>query len=134
VEFGIFSNGHRPNRPQSEAWDEDLYEIALGDKLGFQEAWISEHAVAGELILCKAAAMTKRIKLGPGVRSLPLYHPVHVASEANACDQLTDGRYLLGCGTGFFPIRMKERGIDPALGHEMAKESIDLITQCWTSP
>jgi alkanesulfonate monooxygenase SsuD/methylene tetrahydromethanopterin reductase-like flavin-dependent oxidoreductase (luciferase family) len=134
LQFGIFSNGSRPNRPQAEAWEEDLYEIVQGDKLGFSEVWISEHAVAGELLLCKAAALTKRIKLGPGVRSLPLYHPVHVASEANACDQLSNGRYLLGAGVGFFPTRMKERGIDPALGHDMARESLDLITQCWTNP
>jgi alkanesulfonate monooxygenase SsuD/methylene tetrahydromethanopterin reductase-like flavin-dependent oxidoreductase (luciferase family) len=134
MEFGIFSNGSRPNRPQAQAWEEDLYEIVLGDKLGFQEAWISEHAVAGEFLICKAAALTKNIKLGPGVRSLPLYHPVQVASEANTCDQLTNGRYLMGCGVGFFPTRMNERGIDPALGHDMARESLDLITQCWTSP
>jgi len=134
MEFGIFSNGSRPNRPQGQAWAEDLYEIALGDKLGFQEAWVSEHAVAGEFLICKAAAMTRRIKLGPVVRSLPLYHPVQVASEANTCDQLTDGRYLMGCGVGFFPTRMNERGIDPSLGHEMARESLDVITRCWTSP
>ena len=134
MEFGIFSNGSRPNRPQAQAWAEDLYEIVLGDKLGFQEAWVSEHAVAGEFLICKAAALTKQIKLGPGVRSLPLYHPAQVASEANTVDHLTNGRYLLGCGVGFFPTRMNERGIDPALGHDMARESLDFITRCWTEP
>jgi len=133
MEFGIFSNGSRPLRTEGEGWDEDLYEIELGDKLGFQEAWISEHAVAGELLLCKAAARTKRIKLGPGVRSLPLYHPVHVATEANACDHLTGGRYLMGIGVGFFPTRMRERGLDPALGHDMMRESLDCILECWNS-
>src|SRR5438309_1000906 len=85
VEFAIFSNGNRPFRSQASAWDEDLFEIVLADQLGFREAWISEHFTLGDLILCKAAAVTERIKLGPGVRTLALYHPVQVVSDANSC-------------------------------------------------
>jgi alkanesulfonate monooxygenase SsuD/methylene tetrahydromethanopterin reductase-like flavin-dependent oxidoreductase (luciferase family) len=133
MEFGIFSNGNRMFRPQADAWDEDLWEIALADELGFQEAWISEHATLAELILCRAAAMTKRIMLGPGVRTLPLYHPVQVVSDANSCDQLTHGRYLFGFGGTLRPEKLAERGIDPTYAREMMYESLDFVMKCWES-
>ncbi|HVA26102.1 MAG TPA: LLM class flavin-dependent oxidoreductase [Chloroflexota bacterium] len=131
MEFGIFSNGNRMFRPAAEAWDEDLWEIALADELGFQEAWISEHATLAELILCRAAAMTRRIRLGPGVRTLPLHHPVQVVSDANSCDQLTHGRYLMGFGGTLRPAKLMERGLDPALARDMMYESLDFMLKCW---
>ena len=66
MEFGIFSNARRPTRALSDAWDRDIFEIEIADKLGFREAWISEHQSPAELIICKAAGVTKQIKLGSG--------------------------------------------------------------------
>lgn len=134
MEFGIFSNGNRPFRSQADAWDEDLFEIVLADQLDFREAWISEHATLGELILCKAAGLTERIMLGPGVRTLALYHPVQVVSDANSCDQLTHGRYLFGFGGTLLPRKLEERGLDAACAREMMSESLELVLKCWTSP
>ncbi len=56
MEFGLFSNSRRYQRITRDAWAEDLREIAVADKLGFEEAWISEHDSPAELIICKAAA------------------------------------------------------------------------------
>jgi alkanesulfonate monooxygenase SsuD/methylene tetrahydromethanopterin reductase-like flavin-dependent oxidoreductase (luciferase family) len=144
MEFGIFSHDERHYTVPADAWDEDLKEIVAADRLGYAEAWITEHFGAprpglhpyANLFICKAAAVTKRIRLAPGIRVLPLYHPVHVATEAAVCDQLTHGRYMAGFGAG------GERG-DPAkdLGmgdggerHERMYEAIDLIQRCWTEP
>ena len=41
MEFGLFSNGERMNQLALKTYDEDLFEVATADKLGFQEAWIS---------------------------------------------------------------------------------------------
>jgi alkanesulfonate monooxygenase SsuD/methylene tetrahydromethanopterin reductase-like flavin-dependent oxidoreductase (luciferase family) len=43
MRFGIFSNGQRNNSVAAITYAEDLYEVVLADKLGFEEAWISEH-------------------------------------------------------------------------------------------
>ena len=43
MEFGIFSNGERHNAIAADSYDEDLREVQLVDRLGFREAWISEH-------------------------------------------------------------------------------------------
>ncbi len=133
MEFGIFSNSRRPKRTVGEAWNEDIFEIEIADKLGFRVAWISEHQSPAELILCKAAAVTKQIRLGSAVRPLAYYHPLQVAIEANACDHLTGGRYQLGVGFGFYAAAMEARGLDFAKTRDMMHASIDLIHQLWNS-
>ncbi|HXQ51806.1 MAG TPA: LLM class flavin-dependent oxidoreductase [Stellaceae bacterium] len=133
MEFGIFSNNRRPTRTIGNAWEEDIFEIVTADQLGFQVAWISEHQSPAELIICKAAGLTKQIRLGSAVRPLAYYHPLQVAIEANACDHLTGGRYQLGVGFGFYPTNMQQRGLDFSKTRDMMHASIDLILKLWTS-
>lgn len=144
MQFGIFSHDERNYGVAADAWDEDLREVRAADRLGFSEAWITEHFGAArtgiqtcaDLFICKAAALTKRIRLGPGIRALPLYHPVHVATEAAVCDHLTRGRYMAGFGAG------GERGntaMNLGLGdvserHDRMYEGIDLVLRCWSEP
>jgi alkanesulfonate monooxygenase SsuD/methylene tetrahydromethanopterin reductase-like flavin-dependent oxidoreductase (luciferase family) len=133
MEFGIFSNARRPSRALSDAWDHDIFEIAAADKLGFSEAWISEHQSPAELIICKAAGATQQIKLGSAVRPIAYYHPLQIVIEANACDQLTHGRYQLGVGFGFYRTQMEQRGLDFDKTREMMHASIELILKLWNS-
>ncbi len=133
MEFGIFSNSRRPVRTNGDAWDEDIFEVVTADRLGFHVAWISEHQSPAELIICKAAGLTKQIRLGSAVRPLAYYHPLQVAIEANACDHLTGGRYQLGVGFGFYRTNMEQRGLDFDKTREMMHASIDLIRKLWTS-
>ena len=85
MEFGIFSNGERGNPIAKMTYDEDLAEIVHADALGMHEAWISEHGTllswtkpdtmpSADLLICKAAALTKTIRMGPGIRPLPFFH------------------------------------------------------------
>ncbi len=148
MEFGIFSNGERHNSVAADSYDEDLYEIKLVDRLGFREAWISEHLrglgqtrpdalSAADLFICRAAAVTKQIRLGPGVRPIALYHPIQVALEAAVCDHLTRGRYLFGFGVGVPNDNgMSARGLGEdtiAVRRARMHESIDLIQRCWVA-
>jgi alkanesulfonate monooxygenase SsuD/methylene tetrahydromethanopterin reductase-like flavin-dependent oxidoreductase (luciferase family) len=148
MDFGLFSNGERTNQIAADTYDEDLYEVTLADKLGFKEAWISEHlgsAKAGrpdtlsmaDMFIVKAAAHTKQMKFGPGVRPIAMYHPVQVAIESAMADHLTRGRYMFGFGYGGPATDgMLQRGLgsnDPKLRRERMNEAIDLITRCWTA-
>ena len=65
MEFGIFSNSRRPTRTVGDAWEEDIFEIVMADRLGFRVAWISEHQSPAELIICKAAGQTSRSGSAP---------------------------------------------------------------------
>jgi alkanesulfonate monooxygenase SsuD/methylene tetrahydromethanopterin reductase-like flavin-dependent oxidoreductase (luciferase family) len=133
MEFGLFSNNRRPDRAVGEGWDEDIREAETADRLGFHEIWFSEHQSPAELIIAKAAGRTARIRLGSGVRPLGYYHPLQVALEANATDQLTGGRYMLGVGTGFYPRKLQWRGMDPEAMRAVLEPSLALMLKLWTS-
>ena len=111
MKIGLFSNGNRNNALAKTSYDDDLHEIILADRLGISEAWISEHGTflayqrpdqlpSADLFICKAAALTKQIRMGPGIRPLPFFHPLQVATECAVCDHLTNGRYIAGFGVG----------------------------------
>jgi alkanesulfonate monooxygenase SsuD/methylene tetrahydromethanopterin reductase-like flavin-dependent oxidoreductase (luciferase family) len=136
MDFGIFESVGRPTRTPADAWEEDLFEIVTGDRLGFSECWISEHLFPAELLISQCARETSQIKLGPGVRPVPIYHPLQLATEANACDHLTHGRYMFGAGTGFMSGRfnvMRQRGMDDGTAHARLWETIDFLRRIWTA-
>ncbi len=82
--------------------------VAMAEQIGFDIAWFAEHhftnysVSVSPLIMCAhMASLTKRIRLGAGVVVLPLYHPMRVAQEIGLVDQISDGRLVLGVGTGY---------------------------------
>jgi limonene 1,2-monooxygenase len=147
MEFGIFSNGFRPHSTAAQTYEEDLAEIVLADQLGFRDAYISEHhgepvyidkvdtLPVPELLMCKAAALTKRIRMGAAVKLIHLAHPVDTAIQAAVTDHVIGGnRFIFGFGSGFpSPLFSDERGLPYADRHERLRESLDLILKCWTA-
>jgi alkanesulfonate monooxygenase SsuD/methylene tetrahydromethanopterin reductase-like flavin-dependent oxidoreductase (luciferase family) len=144
MQIGLFSNGQRTNEVAKTTYDEDLFEVVLADELGIQEAWISEHGTllgswapdqlpCADLFICKAAALTKQIRMGPGIRPLPFFHPLQVATDCAVCDHLTGGRYMAGFGLGI-GTGNGQRGELPGDRRVMMREAIDLILTAWTAP
>ena len=133
MRVGLCSHNRRFERSLGEAWDLDSSEIVTAERVGFEEVWISEHQTPAELIIAKASALTSRIRMGSGVRPLGYYHPIQIALEANATDQLTHGRYMLGIGHGFHSRQMEWRGRDPNDTRAMVEASIELILRLWNA-
>ena len=145
MQIGLFSNGNRNNALAKTSYDEDLHEVILADRLGISEAWISEHGTflayqrpdqmpSADLFICKAAALTKQIRMGPGIRPLPFFHPLQIATDCAVCDHLTGGRYIAGFGVGINAQSNKQRGTlvhDPRI---MFREAVDLILKAWEAP
>jgi len=145
MDFGLFSeSGHRRNAIAAEAYAEDIAEIVLADKLGFREAWIAEPNHVGPntvthaaMLMCKAAGLTRQIRFGHAIRQLPLHHPVDLVQEANACDQITQGRFMFGYGGTHLVTheQMEMRGIE--VEHEatraMVYEGVDFMLKCWSA-
>ncbi len=82
--------------------------ITTAESIGFDIAWFAEHhftnysvSVSPLMMCAHMAGLTKKIRLGAGVVVLPLYHPMRVAQEVGLVDQLSDGRCVLGLGTGY---------------------------------
>ncbi len=148
MEFGLFSNGFRPHTTAAATYQQDLDEIILADQLGFRDAYISEHhgepvyigkvdtLPVPELLMCKAAALTKRIRMGAAVKLIHLAHPLDTAMQAAVTDHVIgNSRFIFGFGSGFpSPLFANERGLTYEDRHERLRESLDLILKCWTSP
>lgn len=147
MEFGIFSNGFRPHTSAGQTYEEDIQEIVLADKLGFRDAYISEHhgeppyinrvdtIPAPEFMMCKAAALTKNIRMGAAVKLLHIQHPLDAAIQAAVIEHLLgEGRFIFGFGSGFpSPLFSAERGLSFEDRHERLMESLDFILKCWTT-
>src|ERR1700722_14104988 len=78
----------RMNEDPTMAIRRDLDLVRFLDELGYDEAWIGEHHSAGteivgspEIFVAAAAEITKRIRLGTGVISLPYHNPWMVAER-----------------------------------------------------
>jgi limonene 1,2-monooxygenase len=147
MEFGLFSNGFRPHTTAAQTYEEDLAEIVLADQLGFRDCYISEHhgepvyidkvdtLPVPELLMCKAAAVTKHIRMGAAVKLIHLHHPVDTATQAAVADHVIGGgRFIFGFGSGFpSPLFSDERGLSYEDRHERLRESLDLILKCWAA-
>jgi alkanesulfonate monooxygenase SsuD/methylene tetrahydromethanopterin reductase-like flavin-dependent oxidoreductase (luciferase family) len=91
-------------------WSEAVHRWRLVDELGFDSAWTYDHLSWRELqdgtwlsafpVLSAAACITSRITLGTLVTSPNFRHPVTLAKDAIAVDDISGGRFVLGIGAG----------------------------------
>ncbi len=78
------------------------------EDLGYAELFSSDHINGGGLNnvdpflpLMVAAEVTSELRFGPLVLNNEFYNPVLLARTAASFDRLTDGRLVLGMGTGY---------------------------------
>ncbi|HYS66105.1 MAG TPA: LLM class flavin-dependent oxidoreductase [Paraburkholderia sp.] len=110
MKLGIFSLMTLRDHPEgTQGVMRDTKTMVQGaEELGFDIAWFAEHhfcnysMCASPLMMASyAAGWTKRIKLGTGVIVLPLYNPIRVAQEIALLDVQSEGRAVIGVGTGY---------------------------------
>jgi alkanesulfonate monooxygenase SsuD/methylene tetrahydromethanopterin reductase-like flavin-dependent oxidoreductase (luciferase family) len=140
VRFGIFDHMDDGGVPLQRQFAERLRLIEAYDRLGFYAYHVAEHhgtplgfAPSPGVFLAAAAARTERLRLGPLVYSLPLYHPIRLLEEICMLDQLSGGRFDLGVGRGVSPIEVGFYGVDPTAGPRQFPEALRLIKQGLTS-
>jgi hypothetical protein len=84
--------------------------------------------------LAAAATVTSEIKLGTMVIPVPLRRPWKIASESVALDRLSNGRLILGLGTG--AVWMGWQGFpdevtDTRARAEMLSETVEILTKLY---
>jgi len=141
MQFGVFYE-HQLPRPWTEGQEhrllhEALEQVVLADQLGIDFAWEVEHhfleeyshSSAPEVFLAAAAARTKRIRLGHGIRQvIPSYnHPARVAEALATLDLLSDGRVELGFGEGATRHEIHGFGIPAKQKRALALEAAEQI-------
>jgi alkanesulfonate monooxygenase SsuD/methylene tetrahydromethanopterin reductase-like flavin-dependent oxidoreductase (luciferase family) len=102
-------------------WDDVTFDpvIPVGDP------WISLAAIA---------VRTQRIRLGPLVTPLPRRRPWKVAREAISLDHLSQGRMILGVGSGGASEEFADldEATDPKVLAAMLEEGLQIVTGLWS--
>ena len=124
MEIGLlftFRNPPQWARPAADLYRDTMDEIALADRLGFDDIWLAEHHFTDDgwspspLTMAAAVAMcTERARIGTFVLLLPEHDPLRVAEAATAVDILSGGRLTLGVGIGYRGNEETPVGLSPA--------------------
>ena len=141
MEFGILFTSH-PNvdlepYPHRDVHARVTREIMRADALGFDYAWVAEHHFSNEygimpdafMYAAYLAAVTKQIKIGTAVVTLPLANPLRVAENAAFVDILSNGRFALGLGSGYRKYEFDGFGVDFDARRDIQEEALPLLMQ-----
>jgi alkanesulfonate monooxygenase SsuD/methylene tetrahydromethanopterin reductase-like flavin-dependent oxidoreductase (luciferase family) len=112
-------------------------EIQEADRLGYDTAWIAEHHFSNTYgilpdpfaYIAYLAPQTERIKLGTAVMTLPLHNPLRIVENAAFIDILTDGRFIMGLGSGYRPYEFKGFGVNFETRHERQEEALSVVLE-----
>ena len=131
--FGLMGYRERGTLPQ-RVFEEHIEQVRQADRLGFGIAWFAEHHFSNYcicpsplLMAARCAGETQRIKLAPAVVVAPLYQPARVLAEIGMVDACSEGRLVLGVGSGYQPYEFERFGQDLAEARPMLEEFLDML-------
>ena len=114
----------------------DMLEIArLADEAGFDSLWNGEFFNRNGLVtLAAVATCTQRAKIATGIAYAYMRNPVLNATGAMDIDELSNGRLILGLGSGTRSMNETWYGekFEPRSALKM-KECVALIRKLWAS-
>jgi len=155
MKLGIsFANSGKFSRPELFA------ELACNcEALGFESIWTVEHVVIPQphmpypgskdgqmpggddvpipdplIPLAYAAAITSRLKLSTGVIILPQRHPLYLAKQLATLDLLSNGRMMVGIGSGWMKEEFDSLQIPFNARGARTDESIQAMRALWKEP
>jgi probable F420-dependent oxidoreductase len=119
VGFQWMTYGHHTLRPLDEPVVPPHYGVPL-----YQDPLIGA---------ARALALTKNLEVATGVLIMPMQHPVVVAKQAATIDRYSDGRFILGLGTGGASrLEIELTGGSFERRSEYTMESIKVMKGLWT--
>jgi alkanesulfonate monooxygenase SsuD/methylene tetrahydromethanopterin reductase-like flavin-dependent oxidoreductase (luciferase family) len=124
------------SQPLASVFRQTVDQVTLAEDIGFDIAWFAEHHFSN-YCLCPApigmatymAGRTKRIRLGTGVIVVPLYHPLRMLEDLCLLDIVSDGRAVVGLGSGYQQYEFHKFGVDIAQGRNIFLETLDVFEQ-----
>jgi probable F420-dependent oxidoreductase len=123
--------------------------VVAAEEVGFESVWTGEHValpVEGNPVptpaetpfldsvvaLTRAAALTKRIRLGTGILVLPHHNPILVAKTLASLDVLSGGRVIAGFAAGYAEPEFRALGVRFDRRGAITDEYLPAIRALWT--
>jgi alkanesulfonate monooxygenase SsuD/methylene tetrahydromethanopterin reductase-like flavin-dependent oxidoreductase (luciferase family) len=88
-------------------------------------------AFSPSVFLSAAFQRTRKIRLGPLVYVLPLYHPLRLYEEICMLDHLSGGRLTMGVGRGGALLEHQRFGVDPNDAPAMYHEAFAVLMRAF---
>ena len=140
LKFGIFDHLDADGLPLGDMLEKRLKLIELMDRGGFYGYHMAEHHstplgwVPSPSVFASAAFQrTQRLRVGPLVYVLPMYHPLRVFEEVCMLDHMSNGRMMFGVGRGAAMVEHQRYGIDPTQAPAMYHEAFAVIMKACES-
>ncbi|OYW47023.1 MAG: hypothetical protein B7Z33_01265 [Sphingomonadales bacterium 12-68-11] len=134
MKFGVFDHVDDSGLPLAEHLEGRLRLAEAYDALGFHCYHIAEHhgtplglAPSPGMLFAALSQRTARLRFGPLVYLLPLYHPLRLVEEVAMLDSLSNGRFQLGVGRGVSPIELGFYGLDMAEQRGRYEETLAVL-------
>ncbi|NRB03890.1 MAG: LLM class flavin-dependent oxidoreductase [Rhodobacteraceae bacterium] len=142
MDFSLFAHMERltTDQPEEELYDDFVGLCKMADDAGMRAIWTGEHhgmeftiAPNPFLPLVDLAHHTKNVRLGTGTIIAPFWHPLKLAGEAAAADQITKGRIELGIARGAYSYEYERLmpGMDAWEAGQRMRETVPLLPQIW---
>ena len=143
VTFGLdytFGNPAEWKTPWPTRYAETLEQIEWIDReLPIDGIHVSEHHFYDDgycpspLIMCASiAARTSRVMIGTNIIQLPLHHPVRLAEESLMVDALSNGRFRLGLGQGYYWQEFEGLGVRLAERVSRTEEGMAILRHAFS--
>jgi alkanesulfonate monooxygenase SsuD/methylene tetrahydromethanopterin reductase-like flavin-dependent oxidoreductase (luciferase family) len=140
MKFGVFEHMDHTGLPLERQFKERLKLIKALDRHGFHAYHLAEHhctplglAPSPGVFLAAVSQHTEKLRFGPLVYTLPLYHPLRLIEEICMLDHLSGGRLEFGVGRGVSPYEVGYFGVDPKDGPKQFPEALRCILQGLTN-
>jgi len=132
--IGVFDHLDRGNVPLDQFYEARFRVIEAFERAGLYAYHVAEHhftplgmAPSPSVYLAAVAQRTRRLRFGPLVYALPLYHPLRLIQEICMLDQISGGRLEVGFGRGASSI---EAGYyDQRAAQEIYEEGLQLVLE-----
>lgn len=140
MHFSLFltsrSGSPEEDRPVMKAMVEHAVDA---EQKGFDAVFLPDHHFTGYappasdpfIFAAYLAGKLKRLHFGFSVQTLALHHPVRFAERLALLDQLTDGKLLVGVGSGTTPEEMIGFGVNIQDSSRLANENLEIAEKLW---
>jgi probable F420-dependent oxidoreductase len=113
---------------------ENVALAARAEQAGFESVWAPEfHNHSGPLALAAAALETRSVALGTAIAWAFGRSPLLTAVTALDLDELSDGRFVLGLGTGTRRMRTDWLGAAAERPARRLRETVEAIRAVWAA-
>ncbi len=140
MRFSIFLSARSTHPDQDATIIGAMTDLALqAEELGFDAVFCPDHHFTGYgpmgcdpfLYHGYLAGQLKRMRFGFSVVTGSLHHPVRFVERMNLIDQLTQGRLLVGIGSGTTPEETIGFGVKFQDSRQVLDENLDVAMRLW---